>query len=298
MITNARKKYIQQLARQKLMDHDAMCLPVYPSEFAKTKLDIVVQAFDPPQDDISGFLMQKGDAFGIGYSRAIQSKGFQNFTVAHELGHYFIDGHAMALLKNGKHLSRSGYISKDYYEREADTFATEFLMPWKLIDSIIRQNDPGFGVIKTLSEACESSLLASAIRYASVSRECVAVVVSHQGVVEFMTASDSFRSIPGVGNDWLRRDALLPQRVPSVNLGVDRDWVARCAIVEEGACLCDWFSGAPNLEVEEDIVGLGSYGRLLTVLITDWAEEEHEEDETGYDSYIERMKMGVFRKRK
>ena len=32
--------------------------------------------------------------------------------------------------------------------------------------------------------------------------------------------------------------------------------------------LCEWFEGAPDdLEVEEDAVGLGSFGRVLTILV-------------------------------
>lgn len=88
-----------------------MHVPVRPKDFAQ-QLDIVVQPFCPPELDISGYLMQVGNSFGIGYSTAIRSVGFQNFTVSHELGHYFIDDHPAAILGGGKHLSRSGYISK------------------------------------------------------------------------------------------------------------------------------------------------------------------------------------------
>jgi hypothetical protein len=44
------------------------------------------------------------------------------------------------------------------------------------------------------------------------------------------------------------------------------------------------------VDVEEDVVGLGSYQRLLTILITDWDAEESEEDELGDDDYIDRCK--------
>ena len=109
--------------------------------------------------------MRQGNSFGIGYSTAIRSLGFQNFTVAHELGHYLIDDHPLAILGTGKHFSRSGYISNDRYEEEADAFATELLMPWKLIDPLIRaRGGGGFGTIKAIADGSESSLLASAIR--------------------------------------------------------------------------------------------------------------------------------------
>ncbi len=292
MIARLPLQQIQGLAREKLIEHGRMHLPVSPKDFAR-QLDILVQPFVPAQSDVSGFLMQQGNSFMIGYSTAIQSDGFQNFTVAHELGHYFIDDHPLAILSSGKHLSRSGYISKDRYEEEADAFATELLMPWKLIEPLIRAKTGGFGTIKAIADGCESSLLASAIRYTQVTKECVAVIVSHLGVVEFMTASDSFKQIPGI--DWLRKRDLLPSEVPSKRFSTDLEWIRACHIAEEGVGLSAWFPGMRDREVEEDVVGLGSYERLLTVLMTDEAETEEDDDEGDQDDYIDRWKQGIFR---
>ena len=292
MIGRSRLKYIQGLARTKLGENNWLKLPVRPREFAGS-LGITVMPFEPPEPDISGFLMQCGNEFGIGYSTAIQNEGFQNFTISHELGHYFIDDHPFAVLQGGKHFSRSGFISKDRFEEEADAFATELLMPWILIDPIIRKQPPGFGVIKSVSDACESSILASAVRYSQVTTECVAVIVSFRGNVEFMTASDSFKQLPGL--DWLRKRDSLPSTVPSTRYSTDQEWIRKCLIVEEGAKLNDWFSNAPDLEISEDIVGLGSYGRLLTVLFSESVPDDELEEEHEEDDYIERMKEGRFR---
>lgn len=292
MIARLRLQQIQTLAREQLIEHRRMNLPVSPIDFAR-QLDILVEPFTPAQPDVSGFLVRLGNSFGIGYSTAIRSVGFQNFTVAHELGHYFIDDHPLAVLSTGKHLSRSGYISKDRYEEEADAFATELLMPWKLIEPLIRAKTGGFGTIKAIADSCESSLLASAIRYTQVTKECVAVIVSHLGTVEFMTASDSFKQIPGI--DWLRKRDSLPSAVPSTRFSTDLEWVRDCRIAEEGGRLSAWFPGTRDCEVEEDVVGLGSYERLLTVLMTDEAETEEDDDEGEQDDYIDRWKQGVFR---
>ena len=47
--------------------------------------------------------------------------------------------------------------------------------------------------------------------------------------------------------------------------------------------------------VEEDVVGLGSYERLLTVLMTEETAQEEEDSEVDQDDYIDRWKTGVFR---
>lgn len=298
MIDRSRLKSIQRLAGSTLADNDLLSsLPVRPKELAK-RIGINVIPFNPPQRDISGCLMMDAGAIGIFYSTAIKSEGFQNFTVAHELGHYFIDDHPSAVLVDGKHLSRSGYISKDRYEREADVFAAALLMPWKLIDPVIKKATPGFEAIKALSDACESSLVASAIRYCEVTTECIAAVVSYNGAVEFMTASASFKQLDGI--DWLRKREQIPESVPSYRLGTDAEWVGCCEVALEGSLLNQWFPDAAQQDVEEDVVGLGNYDRTLTVLVTEAAPEvdEDEDNEERGDGYIDRMKEGMFRPRK
>lgn len=296
MIDRSRLKVVQQLARATLAEHGMLsALPVRPKEFAKS-LNINLMPFRPPQRDIPGCLMMAGSTFGIGYSTAIKNDGFQNFTVAHELGHYFIPDHPSAVLVNGNHFSRSGFISKDRYEREADAFAGEFLMPWGLIGPVIRRSAPGFKAIKKLADSCESSLVASAVRYCELTEECVATVVSHQGAVEFMSASQSFKQLPGL--DWLRSREQVPTVVPSYRLSRDEEWVSSCEIALEGSFLNEWFPDAPKQDVEEDVVGLGSYGRTLTVLVTEGVPEDDDSDDDDGDGYIDRWKEGRFRPRK
>ncbi len=43
------------------------------------------------------------------------------------------------------------------------------------------------------------------------------------------------------------------------------------------------------------MVGLGSYERLLTVLMTEETESEDDDKEEDQDDYIDRWKQGIFR---
>jgi len=56
--------------------------------------------------------------------------------------------------------------------------------------------------------------------------------------------------------------------------------------------LQDWFGGLYDIEVTEDVIGLGSYGKTLTVLygIALPDEEEREEEESMRDSWAPRFR--------
>jgi Zn-dependent peptidase ImmA (M78 family) len=52
------------------------------------------------------------------------------FSIAHELGHFYLDEHRAFLLRGGQsHSSSSEFAADDDIEREADAFAAGLLMP-------------------------------------------------------------------------------------------------------------------------------------------------------------------------
>ncbi len=75
-------------------------LPINPFQIADAK-DIKHQENPSLESGISGCLMRVGNNFGIMYSSRYPSTGFRRFTVGHELGHYFLEGHAEHLFKDG-----------------------------------------------------------------------------------------------------------------------------------------------------------------------------------------------------
>jgi hypothetical protein len=62
--------------------------------------------------------------------------------------------------------------------------------------------------------------------------------------------------------------------------------------IEESARLQQWFGGDRQLEISEDVIGLGRYGKTLTVLHDiDLPEPEDEDDEaTLIESWTPRFK--------
>jgi hypothetical protein len=77
-----------------------IALPVDPIAIA-LKNDIEVRAKPDTAEGVSGMLLRHGNEFCIAYATHIPSEGFQHFSIGHELGHYFLDGHVDQLLKDG-----------------------------------------------------------------------------------------------------------------------------------------------------------------------------------------------------
>ena len=72
------------------------------------------------------------------------------FSIAHELGHFYIPEHRNLLLTGKSHNSKSGFISDKRLEREADEFASYLLVPQSYLDKLIWQKK--FLTLKDLLE--------------------------------------------------------------------------------------------------------------------------------------------------
>src|SRR5882724_7076826 len=103
-------------AEQFISDKGFTTLPIDPIQIAGD-LEIEVIAKSASAKGVSGMLLRYGDSFVIAYATHIDNEGFQRFSVAHELGHYLLDGHIDHVLpKDGVHVSEAGFTSGDPYE--------------------------------------------------------------------------------------------------------------------------------------------------------------------------------------
>lgn len=102
--------------------------------------------------------------------------------------------------------------------------------------------------------------------------------------------SEALTNVEGI--DWLRKREGLPRNSATYAFNQVTDNVRRGIRVEETSDLQHWFGGRRSLEICEDVVGLGRYGKTLTVLYDiDIPEPEDEEDEQSLiDSWTPRFK--------
>jgi uncharacterized protein DUF955 len=243
-------------------------LPVNPFAIADDR-DIAHQEKTSLAPGISGCLMKVGDAFGILYSTRFANEGFKRFNVAHELGHYFMPGHIEALFGAGQqfHQSDTGFTSDNQYEREADSFAASLLMPKLLFQAACPKCGQGLTAVEALAELCVTSLTATAIRYAKFCDDPVAVICSKGDRVQFAFMSKALRDQRGL--TWIRKGSGLPAGTATANFNKNEDNVRKGKRVISTSRLDTWFDGGSTTELNEEVVGLGDYGKTLTVLWTD-----------------------------
>ncbi len=138
-----RRKYIRSLVGRLLENHTIESVPVQVGEIAST-LGIRVQ-YEPTENELSGFLLRdisrQQTIIGVNNFHHLNR---QRFTIAHELGHFFlheqeklhIDRQFQVNLRDGN--SSSGESAE---EKEANLFAAELLMPVRFIQQDLAEVD-------------------------------------------------------------------------------------------------------------------------------------------------------------
>lgn len=119
--------------------------------------------------------------------------GRTRFSIGHELGHYFIPWHYEALLTGQIHNSLSGFICENKLEREADEFASLLLIPTVSLKQ--RLNQEGFMTLRKILDLAnhfQTSATCAAIRYAKVTHEACAVLLSNaSGVLYYIPSTEA-----------------------------------------------------------------------------------------------------------
>lgn len=254
-------------AREVLRDASLLALPVDLEALAASE-SLHISILDGLGRGQYGAFCYRDNVCEIVISPHCPTDGHRRFTLAHELGHYFLDGHIDEMFAGGGQVVVSGNSHfrgqlKPWYEREADAFAAELLAPFPLVHKLIVESQPGLRSIQQLATTCQTSLSCAAIQYAACCREPLAVLLSHNGALEWASMSESLRA-----HTWARRP-LRGEWVPPRS--ATKQWLRPPSglsyepLVFIGK-LAEWFEQAPDVDATEEALLLGDYGRVLTVL--------------------------------
>ncbi|MEX0829366.1 MAG: ImmA/IrrE family metallo-endopeptidase [Nitrospirales bacterium] len=269
--------------------------PINPFKIARRE-KIEVQAKPPEFKGVSGALIFANDKVTLIYSQQHNNPGFENFSICHELGHYFLSGHPDEIIKHGgTHLSRANFTEGlSSIELEADHFASGLLMPYSLVRKHLSRQQIGLDGIITLADEAKCSRTSAAIRAAECSEYPVAIIMSQQDKVAYAFMTDGFKSLGKL--TYLRKGSPLPasatrtfNKNPENILNMQRT----CG----ETTLADWFDGQRKIALDEEVLGLGKYGYTLTVLSSedlpvDSDDADYDEDEELEESWTPRFAYG------
>lgn len=266
-----------ELIAEKLVKDEKLTLPIDILSIAE-KREILVEPKPASAMGVSGMLIRVGNGFAIAYATHIRSEGFQRFSIAHELGHYFLEGHPESVFRGGQvvHESHAGFGSGNQIELEADHFAAGLLMPSHLFKVEAGKYSDGFEAIENLAGVCKTSLTASAIRYAEFTDAAIAVVVSTGSSVDYCFASQAMRSAKGYRH--LKKGSLLPRESLTRGFNQNSSSITSAKRDADDTDLQYWFQTDAEIDASEEVVGLGDYGKTLTIITADIPDEDDQED--------------------
>lgn len=146
--------------------------------------------FEPDTDDFYIHLNTNSD------KRNYLSKPKGRFTMAHELGHYFIPVHRKGLisgeLKPHGSLNFLRDMSAWQLEREADAFASSLLMPSRSVNEFIQGRPFSFQLIDAIADKYQVSKSAAALRFVEIGNCPIIVVYAISGKIQWVSHSDDF----------------------------------------------------------------------------------------------------------
>jgi len=121
-------------------------------------------------------LVRVGDVGTIMLSDRLVNPGDRRFAIAHELGHWRMHGADSQVFfctdSDMKEYRNSGQ------ELEANTFASELLMPKSMIDPKLLRAEPSWSTVHGLSQQFSVAPITAAIRYAELASQPVIAVFS------------------------------------------------------------------------------------------------------------------------
>lgn len=140
-----------------------------------------------PLGGAQGRLVRNGKKSILTVSTRIEWPERRRFVIAHELGHHELHEKVMQLdVCDEKKINE---VYDQATEREANAFASEFLMPAALWTKHVDVRQPTFEVISKLASEYQVSLTAAAIRFVKLSPERCALAFVRNCRVEWSVAS-------------------------------------------------------------------------------------------------------------
>jgi hypothetical protein len=266
MMTESR---IERLSEEILEAHGLAGPPVDPLALARReRIALAPGRYRGFEARIEYWEEARGGRFYLFYAEAEPPRrpaSRVRFSLAHEVGHYYLPDHHDYLVSGDWRGRRRRFVAVRRLEREADWFAAALLMPRReFARRVLALGRPcRLGDLARLAgQVFQTSLLSAALRYAQLNFAPCCVVVSRGGELPYGRPSDELR----------RRDPGPVAGIPAESV-TGRLLAARAAgkaardrgVVAAGV----WFGRGGDRPLWEEVRVLGGTGLVLTYLALD-----------------------------
>jgi len=185
----------------------------------------------------------------------IREVGRKRFTIAHEIGHYVLHGHQQTSCSS--RVIEGWKDGQPLPEREADTFASELLLPTTDVAKHVNNRWPSMQVVSDIANHYGASMMAAGRKFCDVASQPCALVWSSQRVIRWFHSSPSFVNFiePGasLGFDSLALAAhegrALTDEMEEVpaEAWIKSSWLKDDAVVSEQSILMPSYEGCLSL---------------------------------------------------
>ena len=219
------------------------------------RLELEIVEVDSKSFDGALLRSSSGIAGQILVKRGIREAGRRRFTIAHEIGHYCL--HLDQQNSCSPRVIEGWKEGQPMPEREADSFASELLLPTGAVKQQVNKRWPSMQVVSDIAEHFGASMMAASRKFCDVAPQACAVVWSSQKVIRWFHPSPTFVNFiePGapLGYDSLalaahegRPVSGEMEEVPAENW-VKSSWLKDDAVVSEQSILMPSYDGCLSL---------------------------------------------------
>lgn len=192
-------------------------------------------------------------------------RGRLRFTIAHELGHLQLHQRRMAVCSEA---DLDAWRADRDKEQDANRFAASLLLPRTLVLPLIDVDEVTFKPIRSLAEAFETSLTATAIRFIELTAHPCALVYARNGQISWTKKSDDFWPRFHPKGEHVSKESLA-----RASLNADPE-------AAEVPAIC-WLDGErlpANATVVEDVIQMPRQQATLSLLWLDGIEAPEDEE--------------------
>lgn len=176
-------------ARELLNNLNIKNIPIDPFEICqRLYIDISYE----PITQSEALLLIKNGSKRIILNENIAYQSRYKFTLAHEIGHYYMRHHALQNY-TCQASDIASFKSDKVQEHEANCFASELLMPTQYIKEDAKLYDYNAESVKMIADKYSVSLTAAAIKFLENTPDKVAIILSQNGTVKWFMKARNFK---------------------------------------------------------------------------------------------------------